>query len=122
MEGQTEKTVFSTLPETKQIAPENRPKPNRKVVFHPSLFRGDLLVSGSVVAKPAGVWNLVPLERGVLFTTKKRLGISMDFPILMGNLKAILGMALLKMCPHLLSHWYFSTCHLVELYTNMPDA
>ena len=29
-------------------APENRPKPNRKVVFQPSIFRGELLVSGRV--------------------------------------------------------------------------
>ena len=29
-----------TLPET-NIAPENRPKPNRKVVFQPSIFRGE---------------------------------------------------------------------------------
>ena len=31
-------------------APENRPKPNRKVVFQPSIFRGELLVSGRVTA------------------------------------------------------------------------
>ena len=30
-------------------APENRPKPNRKVVFQPSIFRGELLVSGRVL-------------------------------------------------------------------------
>ena len=38
-----------TLPET-NISPENRPKPNRKVriVFQPSIFRGELLVSGRV--------------------------------------------------------------------------
>ena len=29
-------------------APENKPKPNRKVVFQPSIFRGELLVSGKV--------------------------------------------------------------------------
>ena len=29
-------------------APENRPGPNRKVVFQPSIFRGELLVSGRV--------------------------------------------------------------------------
>ncbi len=33
-----------TLSET-NIAPENRPGPNRKVVFQPSIFRGELLVS-----------------------------------------------------------------------------
>ena len=30
------------------VAPENRPKPNRKVVSQPPFFRGELLVSGSV--------------------------------------------------------------------------
>ena len=29
-----------TLPETNVFTPENRPKPNRKVVFQPSIFRG----------------------------------------------------------------------------------
>ena len=39
----------NTRPETNSIkAPENRPKPNRKVVFQPSIFRGELLVLGSV--------------------------------------------------------------------------
>ncbi len=38
-----------TLPETNSIfAPENRPKPNTKVVFQPYIFRGELLVSGRV--------------------------------------------------------------------------
>ena len=36
-----------TLPET-NISPENRPKPKRKVVFQPSIFRCELLVSGRV--------------------------------------------------------------------------
>ena len=39
-----------TLPET-NVAPENRPKPNRKVVFQPSICRGELLVLGSVFVK-----------------------------------------------------------------------
>ncbi len=30
-----------TLPETNIFAPENRPGPNRKVVFQPSIFRGE---------------------------------------------------------------------------------
>ena len=30
---------YFTLPETNVFAPENRPKPNRKVVFQPSIFR-----------------------------------------------------------------------------------
>ena len=34
------KTKLFTLPGT-NIAPENRPKPNRKVVFQPSIFRGE---------------------------------------------------------------------------------
>ena len=39
----------TTLPETNSLlAPENRPKPKRKVVFQPSIFRGKLLVSGRV--------------------------------------------------------------------------
>ena len=38
---------MGTLPET-NVAPENRPKPNRKVVFQPSICRGELLVLGSV--------------------------------------------------------------------------
>ena len=29
------------------VAPENRPKPNRKVVSQPPFFRGELLVSGT---------------------------------------------------------------------------
>ena len=33
------KVNLYTLPET-NVAPENRPKPNRKVVFQPSIFRG----------------------------------------------------------------------------------
>ena len=32
--------IFFTLPETNVFAPENRPKPNRKVVFQPSICRG----------------------------------------------------------------------------------
>ena len=35
------KMEYCTLPETNiDIAPENRPGPNRKVVFQPSIFRG----------------------------------------------------------------------------------
>ena len=39
---------LDTLPETNVFTPENRPGPNRKVVFQPSIFRGELLVSGRV--------------------------------------------------------------------------
>ena len=38
-----------TLPEANIFAPENRAKPNRKVLFQPSIFRCNLLVSGGVV-------------------------------------------------------------------------
>ena len=31
-----------------QCMPENRPKPKRKFIFQPSIFRGELLVSGRV--------------------------------------------------------------------------
>ena len=38
-----------TLPKTNsKFAPENRPKPKRKLIFQPSIFRGKLLVSGRV--------------------------------------------------------------------------
>ena len=54
-----ERIVGLLFPETSHVnvipslkltakAPENRPGPNRKVVFQPSIFRGDLLVSGRV--------------------------------------------------------------------------
>ncbi len=36
-------------------APENRPKPNRKVVFQPSICRGELLVLGSVTT----IWRCI---------------------------------------------------------------
>ena len=40
---------MDTLCETNiYIAPENRPGPKRKLVFEPSIFRGELLVSGRV--------------------------------------------------------------------------
>ena len=39
-----------TLPKTNIFAPENGPKPKRKVVSKPSIFRGELLVSGMVTA------------------------------------------------------------------------
>ena len=38
--------IIDTLPETNIFAPENRPKPNRKVVFQPSIFRGKVAVQG----------------------------------------------------------------------------
>lgn len=41
---------ISTLPEN-NIAPENRASGKRKVVFLPSIFRGELSVSGSVNMK-----------------------------------------------------------------------
>ena len=44
----------ATLPETNVLAPENRPKPNRKVVFQPSICRGELLVLGRVFLKKPG--------------------------------------------------------------------
>ena len=40
----------STLPETNGL-PLKISLPNRKVVFQPSIFRGELLVSGRVSAK-----------------------------------------------------------------------
>ena len=44
-----------SLPETNsKFAPENRPGPNRKVVFQPSIFRGELLVSGRVSSSFVG--------------------------------------------------------------------
>ena len=40
---------FTRDPETNsKFAPENMPKPNRKLVFQPSIFRCELLVSGSL--------------------------------------------------------------------------
>ena len=38
---------WHTLPET-NIAPENRASQKERLVFQPSIFRGELLVSGSV--------------------------------------------------------------------------
>ena len=40
-------TTSNTLPET-NIAPENRPGPKRKLIFQPSIFRCEPLVSGRV--------------------------------------------------------------------------
>ena len=37
-----------TLPQTNQNAPENGPKPQRKLIFQSSIFRCELLVSGRV--------------------------------------------------------------------------
>ena len=43
----------SPLPLPKfNIAPEKLPKPNRKVVFQPSFFRGELLNFGGVTVDP----------------------------------------------------------------------
>ncbi len=42
---------WTTLPET-NIAPENRPKPNRKVVFQPSIFRGYVSFREGKTLKP----------------------------------------------------------------------
>ena len=47
LKEQKRKIVLPSLKLTAN-APENRPKPNRKVVFQPSIFRGELLVSGRV--------------------------------------------------------------------------
>ncbi len=48
------KGSWHTLPETNFLAPENRPKPNRKVVFQPSFFRGELLNFRGVLGCPVG--------------------------------------------------------------------
>ena len=45
--GSKFKGEIHTLPETKMY-PENGPKPKWKVVFQPSIFRCELLVSGGV--------------------------------------------------------------------------
>ena len=41
---------MTTLPETNIFAPENRPKPTRKVIFQPSIFRG-------YVSFREGIWS-----------------------------------------------------------------
>ncbi len=43
---------WCTLPET-NIAPENRPSQLERIVFQPSIFRGELLVAGRV---QCGLW------------------------------------------------------------------
>ena len=53
-----QKLSEGTLPET-NIAPESRPKPNRKVVFQPSI----LLVSGRVTLQVDDLFFLI-----ILFT------------------------------------------------------
>ena len=42
-------TIY-TLPETNIFAPENRPSQKETIVFQPSIFRCELLVSGRVMA------------------------------------------------------------------------
>ncbi len=41
-------TPKTTLPETHQNTPENRPSQEETIVFQPSIFRRELLVSGRV--------------------------------------------------------------------------
>ena len=43
-----------TLPKTKQTAPENRPSQKETIVFQPSFFRCELLVSGRVLLTVTG--------------------------------------------------------------------
>ena len=56
---------INTYPsEVKQLAPEKLPKPNRKVVFQPPFFRGELLnfrgeVNFPAVTKP----EILPIPR-----------------------------------------------------------
>lgn len=47
--------IPSPSPKKTNISPENMPKPNRKVVFRPFIFRGpNMLVSGSVFREVQG--------------------------------------------------------------------
>ena len=58
-------------------APENRPKPNRKVVFQISVFRGNSLVSRSVVFSGNPSKFHIPLHRQLGFPEKHRSKILM---------------------------------------------
>ncbi len=69
-QNQPQQQTTPTLPET-NMAPENRPKPKRKVdkvVFQPSIFRGELLVSGRVTLPPQ---NLHPNPKTCTCVQKK---------------------------------------------------
>ena len=54
-------STMATLPET-NIAPENRGPPKGKVIFQPSIFWGELSVSGSVsfLSKTPGIHHKFP--------------------------------------------------------------
>ena len=67
-----------TLPET-NITPENRPDPERKFIFQPSIFISELLVSGRVITKLPSCsthvevrdgWSMI---QGFLFYSKQIL-------------------------------------------------
>ncbi len=67
--------LLLTLPKTNQNAPENRPKPNRKVVFQPSIF------SENVSFRECTGFFLVSWETKVMHLPCEQSNMAMEIPL-----------------------------------------